>query len=353
MTPLLDPPTALKTARTVKVGANPSAVVTTAVATKQVSRTVSPPARGGQSGRGDGPGEQTGTGDRGHDPVAEVVLLHPPRSGRPYPSPGAADDPRDWARSPADQFLRCFIAHRYEGQRKRRAGCVSFGRTVLCGLYRGKYLTFGGFSCLQFRYAEPVELAERLEPVERVRQLVTARAAYTGEVAAAYDEVVEEVAARAAAAGSLGKLDLGGLTAWKRLRADTPWMSQLMGMRDADVRIVTRRAAVAARDASVSVPAAAAAARSALVPLPGFAHGDALASAVCFALAPDLLAVYDKRADRGLEQLGLAVGHRSGRYGRYMSVVEQCRLELADHGHAWSARQVDLALFQLGRSRTR
>jgi hypothetical protein len=85
-----------------------------------------------------------------------------------------------------------------------------------------------------------------------------------------------------------------------------------------------------------------------LTPLPGLAHGDALASAVCFAAAPHRLAVYDKRADRGLSRVGLPLDRRPGRYGRYLQLLEQCRTELAERGHSWSARQVDLALYQLG-----
>jgi len=60
------------------------------------------------------------------------------------------------------------------------------------------------------------------------------------------------------------------------------------------------------------------------------------------------LAVYDSRAHRGLSRLSLQLNHRPGRYGRYMALLEQCRQELAASGQAWSAREVDLALYQLG-----
>jgi len=68
-----------------------------------------------------------------------------------------------------------------------------------------------------------------------------------------------------------------------------------------------------------------------------------------FAVAPHRLAVYDTRAHRGLTRLGLALDDRPGRYGRYLLLLEQCRRELAGQGHEWSARDVDLALYQLGR----
>ncbi|RSM64908.1 hypothetical protein DMB66_18420 [Actinoplanes sp. ATCC 53533] len=158
--------------------------------------------------------------------------------------------------------------------------------------------------------------------------------------------------ARAAEVGSLGKLDIGALTAWKRLRADTPWMGKLMSCPDREVRLHTEQAVIAARDDSKPVPEAAAAARTALTALPGFAHGDAIASAVCFAAAPLRLAVYDRRAHHGLHQLGLFLENRAGRYGRYLRLIEQCRQELADQGHVWTARQVDIALYQLGQPTT-
>lgn len=186
-------------------------------------------------------------------------------------------------------------------------------------------------------------------PRERVQRLITAAELHAIDVSAFYDEVVEQVVARVADAGNLGKLDLGALSAWKRLRADTPWMARLMSCPEQEIRQHTERAVTAARHESRTVPEAAAAARSALTPLPGFSNGDALASVVCFVAAPKRLAVYDSRAHSGLQRLGLVLDNRPGRYGRYLALVEQCRAELADQGRVWSARQVDLALYQLGR----
>jgi len=186
-------------------------------------------------------------------------------------------------------------------------------------------------------------------PEERVRLLVAAKRAYDAAVSPAYDEVVTEVAARAVAEGSMGKLDLGALVAWKRLQANAPWMTNLMATPDKEVRVHTALAVTAAREGTV-VAAAAAAARSALSPLPGMGRGDAFASAVCFAAAPHRLAVYDRRARRALLQLGLVLDNRPGRYGRYITLIEQCRDDLRGRDQDWSARDVDLALFQLGKS---
>lgn len=64
---------------------------------------------------------------------------------------------------------------------------------------------------------------------------------YEQQTAAAYDEVLAEVAARIATAVSVGKSDIGALLLWKRLRADTPWSGSLMSMPEVKVRILTAR----------------------------------------------------------------------------------------------------------------
>lgn len=75
-------------------------------------------------------------------------------------------------------------------------------------------------------------------------------------------------------------------------------------------------------DPSLPVPFAAAAGRSAISPLPGFESGDALAAALLLAAAPARMAVYDRRAQAGLEALGHALSPTRGRYSRYMELVE-------------------------------
>jgi hypothetical protein len=186
-------------------------------------------------------------------------------------------------------------------------------------------------------------------PDERVQLLLAAKSKYDAAGnGAAYDEVVDEVAERVDESGSIGKLDIGALVAWKRLRADTAWVKALMLLPDVDVRAHTARAVKAARDGARTVPEAASDARSALVELPGMGVGDAVASTLCFVAAPKRMAVYDGRAHLGLALVGLQLDNRRGRYRRYMEFIEQCRGELADRKHRWTAREVDLALFQLG-----
>ena len=83
---------------------------------------------------------------------------------------------------------------------------------------------------------------------------------------------------------------------------------------------------------------------------PGFGQGTALASALLTAAAPTRLAVYDKRARSGLQKVELELPDRGPRfYARYMTLIEQCRTEGTDEGNRWSARDVDLALWILGK----
>ena len=138
------------------------------------------------------------------------------------------------------------------------------------------------------------------------------------------------------------------LSFWKRLRADTPWVTKLLQWPDAEVREVTGRAVVAARQGDVIKSAGDA--REMLRELPGFGQGTALASALLTAAAPGRLAVYDKHARSGLRKIELELTDEAPHfYARYMILIEQCRAEGADVGNRWSARDVDLALWNLGR----
>lgn len=186
---------------------------------------------------------------------------------------------------------------------------------------------------------------------ERVRRLLEADAAYRDSVSTSYDEVIGEVVARVSDVGSVGKFDIAALTTWKRLRADTRWVAELMSWPDDEVRGHTAQAVTFANDPSLAAPEAAGQARGALTPLPGFGTGDALASTVCFVAAPDRLAIYDRREHAAVSELGFDLDNRPGRYRRFMAIVERCLAALREAGHDWSARRVDTALFQLGARR--
>jgi hypothetical protein len=138
-----------------------------------------------------------------------------------------------------------------------------------------------------------------------VERLVHARNAYPNlEDGYTYDEVLSEVQVAAKRSGSIGKADIGALMLWKRLDLSTRWTRDLNNMPDRDVREITSRAVELARDTTIGVPDAAQAARIALQALPGCRNGQAIASTILTAGAPDRMAVYDRRVVEGLEDLG-------------------------------------------------
>ncbi|MFF4105375.1 hypothetical protein [Streptomyces sp. NPDC001903] len=180
---------------------------------------------------------------------------------------------------------------------------------------------------------------------EQWQRLAAARQAYTDTVGPYYDETLQEVTRRACTSGSIGKADIGALLMWKQLRADTPWAAELMALADTDVRRATAAATTAARDTTLSLCAGAQAGRAALAHLPGFRTGDALASAVLTAAAPDRMAIYDRRAHSGLHTLGIALSHAPGRYSRYIEAIDQLLATAPAPIHTWAPRDVDTALY--------
>jgi hypothetical protein len=180
---------------------------------------------------------------------------------------------------------------------------------------------------------------------EVAARVIEARDAHCTEP---YDEVFRDVVDSIRKAGSVGKADIGALLFWKRLRADTRWARDLHQVPDPTVRSATGRARAAALDVSLSVSEAAGAARAHLSELPGFRLGDALASAVIAAAAPSRMAVYDKRAGKALRELGFPLDDRSGRYRRYMAIIEDLLGAIREERPDWTARDVDLGLFILG-----
>lgn len=190
-----------------------------------------------------------------------------------------------------------------------------------------------------------------MEAKERVTLL--AQALTDHPISPHYDESLQEVSRRIAAEGSAGKADIGAIVFWKRIRANAAWVTTLLLTPEADVRATTGAAARAVR-ASDDVVTAAREGRAALRSLPGFGHGDAIPSALLFAIDPARLAVYDVRAEAGLQAVDKPVpaGRRGVRdyYSRYISVLEELRNEGREWGHAWSARDMDIALFLLGKS---
>jgi len=175
-------------------------------------------------------------------------------------------------------------------------------------------------------------------------RLEAAAARYDRAVSPYYDEVLDEIADRAARTGSLGKADIGALVLWKRVRSDSLAMKGLLTTPDCDVRAATAVMIDAATDPDATLGGAAAAARSALAKL----SGDALASALIVSANPARFAVYDRRAHQGLVHLGFALTNTSGRYSRYMTIINQIVEQSTHRPGRWTPRRVDLALFTLG-----
>ncbi|WP_328755778.1 hypothetical protein [Streptomyces sp. NBC_00271] len=179
--------------------------------------------------------------------------------------------------------------------------------------------------------------------------LIPARASYLADVSPHYDEVFHDVAQRTERAGSLGKTDIAALVVWKRLSAQTRWVTELMSLPDIHVRAVTERAVTAVRDTTLPRSEAARTGRGIIWELPGFRTGDALASAILTAAAPQRMAVYDSRVQHALDTLGLTLTPSPGRYGRYLQLLDDLLQHRGPHADSWTARDIDTALYWTGR----
>lgn len=190
---------------------------------------------------------------------------------------------------------------------------------------------------------------ETISLTDRVARLLEAHGEYGSGL---YDEVLSRVCEAVHHSGEIGKLEIGALTAWKRLRADTRWMKALMSTPDEEVRSITRQAVAAARDATLEIPESAARARKALLELDGCRRGTALPSAMLLAAAPTRMAVYDRRAQTAIDRLeGVSISGAQGFYRGYMSLVVRLMDEVNSSGRVptpWVPRDVDMALYELG-----
>lgn len=180
------------------------------------------------------------------------------------------------------------------------------------------------------------------EQIKRLKDCVDAH-----ETGGNYDEVLDAVRARASANRHLTKLDLGALIAWKRLRANTPWVRSLMNMPEADV-IDSTGAVFSEANSGAPVVKRAEEARRELLVLPGCGKGSsgAYASAVLTACNAEM-PVYDSRARAALIELKLVAKGERLPYSKYVDLVVRIR----ERGGFASNRQVDLALYWCGGGR--
>jgi len=89
--------------------------------------------------------------------------------------------------------------------------------------------------------------------------------------------------------------------------------------------------------------------RGIIAELPGFRTGDALASAVLTAAAPQRMAVYNRRVQHALDTFRLSLTPAPGRYGRYLQLLDDLLHHGGAHADGWSARDIDTALYWTGR----
>lgn len=163
---------------------------------------------------------------------------------------------------------------------------------------------------------------------------------YDVEVGPAYDEVFAQVHDRITATGTAGKADIATIAFWKRSAQGT-WAGKLLKVADHDVRIVTATAFAAGTDAE---------ALHALAELPGFQRQEAISTALLCAADPHGYAVMDRRARNALDMLGLGVGTSRGMTLRYLERIRSIRDELTCERPNLGARDVDKALYILGKS---
>ncbi|MEU3791756.1 hypothetical protein AB0F07_18415 [Streptomyces fructofermentans] len=123
--------------------------------------------------------------------------------------------------------------------------------------------------------------------------LIPARAGYLDEVSPHYDEVFHHVAQRTEHTGSLDKTDIAALAVWKGHSVRTTWVTALMSLPDTHVQAVTERAVTGVRDTTLTRSEAARTGRGNIWELPAFRTGDALASAILTAAAPQRMVLQD------------------------------------------------------------
>ncbi|MEU2944385.1 hypothetical protein ABZ620_25770, partial [Nocardiopsis alba] len=119
---------------------------------------------------------------------------------------------------------------------------------------------------------------------------------------------------------------------------------------DSHVRAITEQAVASVQNLGLSRSEAARAGRGAISELPGFVKGDALASAILTSAAPTRMAVYDRHVQRAIDSLGLTLTDHSGRYGRYMGILDTLLEHSGGRADGWTARDVDTALYWAGKN---
>jgi hypothetical protein len=160
-----------------------------------------------------------------------------------------------------------------------------------------------------------------------------------------YDEVFDEVHHRMRRQHHATKLDLNALATWKRVRTTT-WAGDLNLLPQSTVVNATKGAFARGIGDHSRV--------NALSDIPGFRARGAVTSALLAAWDPTLYGVLDKNARRARSKV-VASGCLCSWYD-LVTYEEHLRLlagELSTHETTWIPRQVDMALYVLGKSHSR
>ena len=114
----------------------------------------------------------------------------------------------------------------------------------------------------------------------------------------------------------------------------------LLKIPEVEVRAITRAGFEAVIDPN---------ALAALASLPGFKQRGVMSTALLCAYDPVRYGVMDRWALKGLTTLGRGVGRSLGMTVRYLEVVRALRDELRTTRPSTTARDIDKALFMLGK----
>lgn len=167
------------------------------------------------------------------------------------------------------------------------------------------------------------------------RRLAAALARYP----AFYDDVLHAVHLRLAAQGAAAKIDLAALIAWKHVR-NAPWMKKLLELPEAEVWNGTAQAFAAELSDENRI--------AALDFLPGFGGRGAFASVLLTAWDPSRFGVLDKfvvqhRPD-AIDQACTCNWWDLPTYWEHLRrIADECQ----EAGKPWTARRVEMALFNL------
>jgi hypothetical protein len=156
-----------------------------------------------------------------------------------------------------------------------------------------------------------------------------------------YDEIFWQVNARIGEHGEAGKLELAALICWKR-SAQGRWVSDLMELPDAEVRKQCRVAMSAHMTDQERLDA--------LALLPGFRNKSAIATALLACYDPKEFGVLDRRALEGLRRIERPIARGRGETLRYLDRVRELRDLTRGTWPSVTARQIDQALWFIGRT---